>query len=206
VTVIRKHLASPAMVVAFAGLIVALGGVSYAAGVLPKNSVGTAQLKTNAVTRAKLKKNAITGAKVKNGSLMAADFKAGQLPAGPQGPKGDPGLQGPKGDPGKDGAPGAVRAYGLIRSQGVVIQESKNLAGVRRRPGYPLGGFCVKVSPAAGIAHPNKAPSIAGGNGQYVVASTMPTNGNSCNDDEVAVEVVDHNGAVVDKDFTLLLP
>ena len=55
--------------------------------VLPKNSVGTKQLK----------KNAVTAAKVKNGTLLAADFKAGQLPAGP---KGDPGPQGPKGDPG----------------------------------------------------------------------------------------------------------
>jgi hypothetical protein len=88
------------MIVACVSLIVALGGVSYAAGVLPKNSVGTAQLKKKAVTGAKLKKNAVTGAKVKNGSLLAADFKAGQLPAGPQGPKGDPGVQGPKGDKG----------------------------------------------------------------------------------------------------------
>jgi len=58
--------------------------------VLPKNSVGSAQLK----------KNAITGAKVKNRSLMAADFKAGQLPAGPAGP------QGPKGETGATGSPG----------------------------------------------------------------------------------------------------
>jgi hypothetical protein len=116
VTIIRKHLASPAMVVAGAALIVALGGVSYAAGVLPKNSVGTAQLKKSAVTAAKLKKDAVTGvklrnnavtsAKVKNGTLLADDFKAGQLPAGPQGPKGDPGLQGIQGVKGDPGAPG----------------------------------------------------------------------------------------------------
>jgi len=37
------------MVVACLALTVALGGVSYAAAVLPKNSVGTAQLKKNAV-------------------------------------------------------------------------------------------------------------------------------------------------------------
>lgn len=39
--VIARNLASPAMVVAAVALIVALGGVSYAAAVLPKNSVGT---------------------------------------------------------------------------------------------------------------------------------------------------------------------
>jgi len=115
---IRKRLISPAMIVACAALVVALGGVSYAASVLPSNSVGTAQLKRKAITGAKLKKNAVSGGKVKNGSLMAADFKAGQLPAGPQGlqggqgpagqpgPKGEPGPQGPKGDPGSKGDPG----------------------------------------------------------------------------------------------------
>ena len=72
---------SPATVLAFLALLVALGGTSYAAITLPANSVGTKQLK----------KNAVTGNKVKNRSLKAADFAAGQLP---QGPKGD---QGPAG-------------------------------------------------------------------------------------------------------------
>ena len=53
-TSIRRHLGSPAMIVACVSLVVALGGVSYAAGVLPKNSVGPAQLKKSAVTAAKL--------------------------------------------------------------------------------------------------------------------------------------------------------
>jgi hypothetical protein len=100
VNTIRKRLPSPAMLIACVALMVSLGGVSYAAGVLPKNSVGTAQLK----------KSAITGAKVKNRSLMAADFKAGQLPAGPHGPAG---LPGPKGDKGDTGAAGAAGISGL---------------------------------------------------------------------------------------------
>ena len=102
----RKFLPSPAMIVACVAVVIALGGVSYAAGVLPQNSVGTAQLKKNAVTGPKIKKNAVTGPKIKNGTLLAADFKAGQLPAGPQGPKGDPGPQGPQGDKGATGSPG----------------------------------------------------------------------------------------------------
>jgi hypothetical protein len=91
---ISHRLPLPAMIIACVALVVALGGVSYAAGVLPKNSVGTAQLQKKAVTASKLRKNAVTAAKVKNGSLRAADFKAGQLPAGPQGPKGDAGAPG----------------------------------------------------------------------------------------------------------------
>jgi hypothetical protein len=103
---IRRFHPSPAMVVACVALMVALGGVSYAASVLPKNSVGSPQLRKRAVTGAKLGKNAVTGAKVRNGSLFAADFKSGQLPVGPQGPKGAPGPAGPKGDPGATGSPG----------------------------------------------------------------------------------------------------
>jgi hypothetical protein len=104
---ILRPLGSPAMIVACAALIVALGGVSYAAGVLPKGSVGTAQLQKKAVTASKLRANSVSGLKVQDGSLAAADFKAGQLPAGP---KGDPG---PKGDMGDPGAPG-VSAYEIV--------------------------------------------------------------------------------------------
>ena len=94
---IASRLPSPAMIVACVALVVALGGVSYAATVLPKNSVGTSQVQKKAITASKLHKNAVNGLKVKNGSLMAADFKAGQLPAGPRGPKGDAGTPGVSG-------------------------------------------------------------------------------------------------------------
>ena len=69
---------SPAMVIACIALTVALGGTSFAAVTLARNSVGTKQLK----------KNAVISSKVKNGSLLRADFKSGQVPAGPQGPPG----------------------------------------------------------------------------------------------------------------------
>jgi hypothetical protein len=82
--------------------------------VLPKNSVGSAQIK----------KNAVTGPKVKNGSLLAADFKAGQLPRGPQGPKGDPGPQGPKGDPGAQGQKGDAGATKVTKRNGTPGAEA----------------------------------------------------------------------------------
>ena len=110
--VIARNLASPAMIVASVALIVALGGVGYAAAVLPKNSVGTAQLKRKAVSGGKLKSSAVTGAKVRDGSLLAADFRSGQLPAGPRGPKGDPGVPGAKGDQGPPGPTFAATAMG----------------------------------------------------------------------------------------------
>ena len=79
-----------ANVMATIAVFIALGGASYAALKLPKNSVGAKQIKDNAVN----------GSKVANGSLAGQDFAAGQLPQGPQGPpgpKGDTGPQGPGG-------------------------------------------------------------------------------------------------------------
>jgi hypothetical protein len=78
---------------------IALGGSAYGATHLPKNSVGTKQIKNGAVTSAKVKRH----------SLLASNFKAGQLPAGPRG------AQGPKGDPGPAGKTNAVVRYGPQR-------------------------------------------------------------------------------------------
>jgi hypothetical protein len=60
---------SPALVVATIAVVVALGGTGYAAFNLPKNSVGTKQLKNGAVTSKKIANGAVTGAKVNLGSL-----------------------------------------------------------------------------------------------------------------------------------------
>src|SRR5262249_20222820 len=57
---IRTRL-SYANVVATLALLLALGGVSYAATKLPKNSVGTKQIKNGSVTGAKVKKQTLTG-------------------------------------------------------------------------------------------------------------------------------------------------
>jgi hypothetical protein len=86
-TRVLRHRPSPAMVVALVALFVAMGGGAYAAIKLPKNSVGSKQIK----------KNAVTSAKVKNGSLRAGDFTKSGLPAGAQGPAGPAGATGARG-------------------------------------------------------------------------------------------------------------
>jgi hypothetical protein len=58
---------------------IALGGASYAAVRLPKNSVGTKQIKKGAVTGAKIKNGAVTGAKIKNGTINGAKIKNGTI-------------------------------------------------------------------------------------------------------------------------------
>jgi hypothetical protein len=74
---IVRHRPSPAMVVACLALVIALGGTSYAAVILPKNSVGTAQLK----------RGAVTGPKVKARTLGAAHFSQASFPPGRPGPR-----------------------------------------------------------------------------------------------------------------------
>jgi len=80
--------------VAVIALFVALGGTGYAALTLPKNSVGSKQLKKGAVKNSDIAANAVTGAKVKRRSLTAGDFKASSLPQGPRGPAGAKGATG----------------------------------------------------------------------------------------------------------------
>src|SRR5262245_40354895 len=95
----------PSTVVACVALLVALGGTSYAAGVLPVGSVGSAQLQANAVV----------SSKVKDHSLLARDFAAGQLP---RGPRGEAGSAGPPGPTGPGGAVGPAGPRGADGSQG----------------------------------------------------------------------------------------
>ncbi|MFL5895727.1 MAG: collagen-like protein [Thermoleophilaceae bacterium] len=141
-----------ATIVAYLALFTALGGGAYAASQLPRNSVGSAQLK----------KSAVTSVKVKDRSLQARDFAKGQLPAGPQGPKGDAGAPGTKGDPGPQGDPGAkgdtgaagsAVAYAHILANATVdMAASKNVAAAIK-PSGTMGLYCVRVTvPFANIA------------------------------------------------------
>jgi hypothetical protein len=82
-------------------LFVALGGTSYAATALPRDSVGSRQLRDDAVS----------SSKVKDGTLRSKDFKASDRSElrgarGPAGPVGAAGATGPGGPAGPAGSPG----------------------------------------------------------------------------------------------------
>ena len=91
-----RHLRSN--LIAYAALLVALSGTSYAAAdkLLPANSVGTKQ--------------------VINGALLKKDFKPGQLPRGARGAQGSPGPAGQQGVQGPAGAQGVQGPAGLLTS------------------------------------------------------------------------------------------
>jgi hypothetical protein len=112
----RKHMTF-ANVISMVALFVALGGVSYAAIKLPKNSVGSKQIK----------KNSVTSTKVKNGSLKKGDFAAGQLPVGAAGRNGTNGTNGTNGAP---GAPGEAAAFARIDSAGTLIGGPDQAKGI----------------------------------------------------------------------------
>jgi hypothetical protein len=129
------------MLVACIALLVSLGGVSYAATVLPTNSVGRSQLQRNAVASGKVRPNAITSAKVKDGTLLARDFKAGALPAGPQGPAGADGRPGPKGETGPKGDAGpqgepATNLFAAIGADGSLVHGKGVTASTSTGPGH----------------------------------------------------------------------
>ena len=64
---------------ALIALFIALGGTTYAATALPKNSVGPKQLKKNAVTAPKIKAGSVTGAKIGANAITGANIKDDSL-------------------------------------------------------------------------------------------------------------------------------
>lgn len=101
---LRLPSATYANVMSTVAVFIALGGVSWAAVTLPKDSVGATQLRANAVT----------GAKVKNGSIGPSDLSASAKVAGPQGPAGAPGPAGPTGPAGSNATVDGVAAGGAL--------------------------------------------------------------------------------------------
>jgi hypothetical protein len=172
-------------VIATVALFAALGGSSYAAISLPKNSVGPKQIRSNAISTKQ----------VKDGSLLSRDFKAGQLPAGPTGPIGP---QGPKGE---TGAPGNAIAYARVivtagdatvdpaQSKGVtdanVTRIDKGVTCFTRLGFAPKSIIATADIGAGGgglpLAGGALAPSTAvtttcGAGGQAAIATTDPAN------------------------------
>lgn len=81
----RRPKLTYANVVASLALFVALGGTSYAVSKLPRNSVGTTQLR----------RDAVTSDKIRDGGVTRADLAGDAVTAGPRGPRGAEGPAGP---------------------------------------------------------------------------------------------------------------
>ena len=151
---------------AFLALFLALGGTSYAAVTLERDSVGAKQIRQGAVT----------SEEVRNRSLLAEDFKGGELPRGRRGatgaagargaagPAGPAGPAGAAGKNGQDGQPGQIPSVRLLRGSGTTYSipdastatSAQSVIAWRTPPASPTpgqsydnGGF-FSTTPATG--------------------------------------------------------
>jgi hypothetical protein len=130
---------SPALVVACVALFVALAGTGVAAVVVlvPKDSVGTAQIRNSAVI----------SSKVKDHSLNAKDFAKGQIPAGPAGATGAAGAVGPAGPIG----PG-ISTWAIVKSNGTLDKASGVTTVTRKSVGVYDVAFAIDVTNCSLVA------------------------------------------------------
>lgn len=178
-------------------LIVALGGTSYAAIAIPKDSVGSKQIINSSVK----------SADVKNGSLKGADFKSGELPAGKQGPAGP---AGPAGAIGPAGPAGSARAYAYVTPGAPSLSRAKGFTAVRR----PFVGLYCLTLPGLDLAQVTAfaAVDFRGTTGPEGNAAAMWDAAPGCNVDEVGVRterIPDGGGAATDSNdvaFTVMVP
>jgi hypothetical protein len=124
------------------------GGAAYAATQLPKNSVGTAQIRAGAVTPPKLSaasKAALTGA------------------PGPQGPQGVQGALGPRGPEGEAGPRGFEGQRGLTGEVGPPgAKGDEGLAGKEGKEGKPgLGEVVTRYGPEGEVEEGENGISFA---------------------------------------------
>jgi hypothetical protein len=133
---------TPAGVIACLALLVALGGTALATTALvPRNSVGSAQVINGSLQKADLSKRTVAALHGARGARGAQ---------GLQGIQGIQGIQGVQGGQGVQGTPGTARAYGRVGiacTSTCPFTRSKNVVQVT----HPLGGFggifCVELSP-----------------------------------------------------------
>jgi hypothetical protein len=144
---IAKHLRGH--FVAYLALFFALGGTSIAAvNALPRNSVGSAQIKNGSIQKVDISKRTAAALRGKRGPRGLQGIQ------GIQGIQGVQGAQGQKGDKGDTGAPGTAFAYALLKTDGTFdAARSKNIVASTR---VATGVYCVKTNgtPKSGTASP----------------------------------------------------
>jgi hypothetical protein len=160
----RKHLTFANVMVVLLAFVV-LGGGAYAAIKLPKNSVGTKQLKKGAVTKAKIKKSTLR-------ELQGA--------IGPTGPQGSAGTGASGGSPG-----GTIPSGVTLRGTAATVLVIGAVGNSGSGNGISFGGDQLAARPAAHIVPPGgpstaqcpgtaEAPEAASGNLCVYVAQTVP--------------------------------
>src|SRR6185437_226444 len=111
-------------IVATLALFIALGGAAYAATSLPRESIGSAQIKEGAVTPSKLSASVESslegprGAEGARGARGATGSKGATGETGATGANGATGATGQAGATGSNGTPGAAGSNGEVGPRG----------------------------------------------------------------------------------------
>lgn len=167
-----------ANITATLALFIALGGSSYAALSLPRNSVGPQQLRPGAVR----------SADVKNRTLQVADLSV-------RARRSLTGRQGPAGPIGPPGAP-AARHFAAVSAAGGLLRGNATSGGRESAAGTYVVGFAERVSGCAftatlGTTDGNVAPA-----GRVTVREL---------DGRVGVQTFDAAGNAADLPFHLIV-
>lgn len=126
-----RRLPSPALVVASLALAVALGGTTYAATALPKNSVGAKQLKSGSVSSVKLAKGSVTSRQIKDHTIVAADLAKNAYPE----------LPGKVASAGHADTAGRADTAGHADTAGSISGANFTTIDYRVGPGTPAAGI-----------------------------------------------------------------
>jgi hypothetical protein len=155
----RGRRPSPSLVISIVALFVALGGTSYAALTLPRDSVGSRQIKTGAVG----------GSEVRDGALKLKDFGDEQFPAGARGPVGAGGSAGPLGPAGPAGPAGLAGRNGTNGFDG---QDGRNGADGRDGAIGPRGPSDAYLGADSGSQTITNSAIVTVPAGDYVAAAS----------------------------------
>ena len=147
---------SPAMVVAFVALPLALTGGAVAATVITgadiqNGSVPSKDIKNASMKSQDIKRSAVRGKHVRDGSLMTDDFARGESPGtGSQGPSGD---KGDLGEHGRHGATNVTTQAGtaslLAGNQTQTASCGSDLPSIPKIPGMITSSVvaCMRAAP-----------------------------------------------------------
>jgi hypothetical protein len=151
---LRRHL-TYANVAASLALFLALGGAAYAATQLPKNSVGTNQIRKEAVTAAKISKKTrqqLQGQRGPAGQQGAQGKTGAKGATGARGAQGNVGARGAQGNTGAPGADGTGPAFEATAKPTIptAIGTGTQVVGLSLAPGQYATSANVVIQGSAG--------------------------------------------------------
>ncbi|HEX8084560.1 MAG TPA: hypothetical protein VF529_09740 [Solirubrobacteraceae bacterium] len=167
-----------ANVMATIAVFVALGGSSYAALSLPRNSVGSAQIKTNAVRSIDVRNRSLGLTDLSRRARAA--LRGQQGPAGPAGPAGQP----------------AAKLFAAVAASGALVRGNATSGGNAGSTGNYVVGFAERVSGCVYSATLGTTDASTAPAGRVTVREL---------DGRVGVQTYDASGTAADLPFHLIV-